>query len=181
MVLVVGDSLSTAHGFDTDAGWTSLLGQRLAEKGHPHRVVNASVTGDTTRGGLARLPRALRLHEPSLVIIELGGNDGLRGYPLEQMRDNLAAMIEMSQARGARVVLVGVTIPPNYGPDYTGGFRAVYDSLAGEYGVLRVELDIRDVAGEQGMLQDDGIHPTARAQPRILDIVWPAVSGALAR
>lgn len=172
---MIGDSLSAAYAMDTDQGWTALLGRRLAAEGHPHRVVNASISGDTTRGGRARLPRALDVHEPEIVILELGGNDGLRGIRLDEIRGNLAAMIELSQSAGAEVILVGVTIPPNYGPDYTSGFREVYDGLAAEYDIPRVELDIESVAGDPGMLMEDGIHPTAVAQPLILDTVWPAV------
>jgi acyl-CoA thioesterase-1 len=139
-------------------------------------VVNASITGDTTSSGLGRLPRALRVHEPVAVIIQLGGNDGLRGYPVERMQANLAGMIQLAQDAGAGVLLVGVSIPPNYGQDYRREFRAVYESLADEYGVPLVSFAIEDVATQPGMLQDDGIHPTATAQSMMLDLVWSGMS-----
>lgn len=179
-VLVVGDSLSTAYGISTADGWVALLEQRIAERGLPHRVVNASITGDTTSSGLGRMPRALRVHEPAAVIIELGGNDGLRGYPVERMRANLAGMIGLARDAGAAVVLVGVSIPPNYGHDYRREFRAVFESLADEYDLPLVSFAIEDVATVPGMLQDDGIHPTADAQPMMLDIIWPALERVLA-
>lgn len=178
-VLVVGDSLSTAYGIDQDEGWVALLEQRIAERGLPHRVVNASITGDTTTSGLGRMPRALRVHQPAAVIIELGGNDGLRGYPVERMRENLAGMIELARDAGAAVVLVGVSIPPNYGQDYRREFSAVYATLADEYDLPLVSFAIEDVATVPGMLQDDGIHPTAAAQSMMLDAIWPALAGTL--
>lgn len=172
VVLVVGDSLSASYGVPRAEGWVALLQQRL---GDDYRVVNASISGDTTSSGLARLPRALDVHEPTAVIIGLGGNDGLRGYPLAEMRANLDAMITATRRTGADVVLVGVTIPPNYGPDYRRGFAAVYDELAATHRVPLVWFAIEDVASRPGMLQDDGVHPTAAAQPWMLDLVWAAL------
>ena len=171
VVLVVGDSLSASFGVPREQGWVALLAQRL----EGCRVVNASISGDTTSSGLARLPRALSVHEPAVVIIGLGGNDGLRGYPLAEMRRNLDAMITAARQTGAEVVLIGVTIPPNYGPDYRRGFSAVYDELAATHAVPLVRFAIEDVAERPGMLQDDGVHPTAAAQPWMLDLVWEAL------
>lgn len=178
-VLVIGDSLSAAYGIETEAGWVNLLQQRLAERGMPHRVVNASISGETTQGGLARLPAALDAHQPELVIIALGGNDGLRGLPLAIMRDNLAAMIHLSQERGARVLLAGVRLPPNYGKTYAEKFQQVYRELGAQAGVASVPRLLDGVAGEAALMQTDGLHPRQEAQARILDNIWPAVNRLL--
>lgn len=172
VVLVVGDSLSASYGMPPAEGWVALLAERLDDA---CRVVNASISGDTTSSGVSRLPRALRVHEPATVVIALGGNDGLRGYPLTELRQNLESMITDAQGAGADVMLVGVTLPPNYGPSYRTGFEAVYDELAAEHEVPLVRFSIEDVADRPGMLQDDGIHPTAAAQPWMLDLVWEAL------
>lgn len=169
VVLVVGDSLSVSYGVPQDEGWVALLAERV---GDGCRVVNASLSGDTTSGGAARLPRALRVHAPAVVVLGLGGNDGLRGYPLDALRENLDTMIEDVRAFGAAVVLVGVTLPPNYGAAYRTGFAAVYDELAERHGLPLVRFSIEDVAERPGMLQDDGVHPTAAAQPWMLDLIW---------
>lgn len=169
VVLVLGDSLSASYGVPPAEGWVSLLAARISDG---CRVVNASITGDTTSSGAARLPRALRLHRPSVVLLGLGGNDGLRGYPLTELRANLETMIADAEAAGARVLLIGVGLPPNYGPRYRAGFAAVYDDLAVRHGVPLVRFDIADVADRPGMLQDDGVHPTAAAQPWMLELVW---------
>jgi acyl-CoA thioesterase I len=179
VVLVVGDSLGAAYGINASDGWVALLGDRLMERGLPHRVVNASISGDTTEGGLARLPRALRVHEPAVVIIGLGGNDGLRGYPVDRMQANLERMVEMARGAGADVMLIGVTIPPNYGAAYRRTFSAAYDTLSERHDVPLVTFAIEEVAGRDGMLQADGIHPTAAAQPWMLDLVWDALSPLL--
>lgn len=176
VVLVVGDSLSAAYGIDSDAGWVTLLSERLQSEGHPHRVVNASIVGDTTQGGVERLPRALRVHQPSIVIIELGGNDGLRGYPVSAAQANLSDMVEAAQQAGAEVLLVAVTIPPNYGPVYRQQFSDMFRMVAESRGVPMVSFEIEEVAGQPGMLQDDGIHPTAAAQPFMLDRIWPVLA-----
>ena len=176
VVLVVGDSLSAAYGVARSEGWVALLADRL---GDGCRVVNASISGDTTSSGAARLPRALRAHAPAVVIIGLGGNDGLRGYPVTELHTNLATMLDQVQAAGARSVLIGVSLPPNYGPEYRRGFDAVYAALAAQYDVPLVRFAIEDVADRPGMLQDDGIHPTAAAQPWMLDLVWPALQPLL--
>lgn len=173
VILVLGDSLSAGYGFDIREGWVALLQQRLQKQGYLHRVVNASVSGDTTAGGNARLPAALRRHRPQIVVLELGGNDGLRGLSLAQTRGHLAAMIRNAQAAGARVMLVGIQLPSNYGPDYTRKFRAIYDELAREHKLTLLPFLLEGVALTPGLMQADGIHPRAAAQPRLVDNVWP--------
>jgi acyl-CoA thioesterase I len=180
VLLVVGDSLSASYGLYMDEGWVALLDARLAEIGRPHRVVNASISGETSAGGLARLPRALQRHQPSLVILQLGGNDGLRGTKVDTLRENLAAMIEASHAAGSGVILTGIKIPRNYREEYYEAFEAVYPSLAQEYEVPLVDFLLEGVALDPLLMQADGIHPTAEAQPRLLENVWPAVEQALA-
>ncbi len=174
-LLVVGDSLSAAYGIDPNAGWVAQLEQRLRREGLDYTVINASISGDTTAGGRARLPRALAQHRPALVAIELGGNDGLRGLPLAQMKQNLGAMVRAAKASGARVVLIGIKLPPNYGVRYTRAFERVYRELAAEQRVKLVPYLLDGVAGVDGLMQDDGIHPTSAAQTRILDNVWPTL------
>jgi acyl-CoA thioesterase-1 len=175
VVLVVGDSLSAAYNMALDAAWPRLLEERLADAGTPHTVVNASITGDTTQGGLTRLPRLLERHQPAWVIIELGGNDGLRGLSLEVTRSNLESMIRQSQQAGARVLLTGIMLPPNYGQSYTEQFQALYGALAEQYGTLLVPFFMDGVALVEGMMQDDGIHPSVEAQPILLDNVWDVI------
>lgn len=176
VVLVVGDSLSAAYGIDSDAGWVTLLAERLQSEGHPHRVVNASIVGDTTQSGVERLPRALRVHQPAVVIIELGGNDGLRGYPVSATQANLSDMVQAAREAGAEVLLIAVTIPPNYGPVYRQQFSDMFRWVADSHDIPMVSFEIEEVAGQPGMLQDDGIHPTAAAQGFMLDRVWPALA-----
>lgn len=178
-VLVVGDSISAAFGMDTRQGWVALLEKRLAEGGFTQQVVNASISGDTSAGGLARLPTLLAQHQPELVIIELGGNDGLRGQAPGQLQQNLAAMVDRSRAAGAKVLLLGMQLPPNYGQRYTRAFAAVYENLATEKQVPLVPFFLEGVGGEAGMIQADGIHPTVSAQPRLLDNVWPQLQPLL--
>lgn len=173
VILVVGDSLSAAYGIDPEQGWVSLLGQRLRQKGFPHRVVNASISGDTTLNGVSRLRAALDKYQPALVIIELGGNDGLRGLSLQQMRTNLARMIELAQQQRARVLLVGMRIPPNYGRPYTEAFYGIYRELAEKYQTGLVPFLLDGIGGRDELMQADGIHPTAAAQPLMLDNLWP--------
>jgi acyl-CoA thioesterase-1 len=179
-LLVLGDSLSAAYGIDVQQGWVSLLEQRVAAK-YPHKVINASVSGETTGGGLARLPALLEQHKPKLVIVELGGNDGLRGYPLNVMQQQLVDIIEKSRAAGATVVLVGMQIPPNYGPRYTNRFRDIYKELAEKFELPLVEFLLDGVATDAALMQRDGIHPTAAAQEKILDNVWPVLQPLLVR
>jgi len=178
-VLVVGDSISAAFGLDTRQGWVALLEQRLDEAGFEQSVVNASISGDTSAGGLARLPTLLAQHRPQLVIIELGGNDGLRGQPPAQLQQNLAAMIDRSRAAGAQVLLLGMQLPPNYGQRYTRAFAEVYAKLAEDKQVPLVPFFLQGVGGVAGMIQADGIHPTVAAQPRLLDNVWPLLQPLL--
>jgi acyl-CoA thioesterase-1 len=173
VILVLGDSLSAGHGIDYTRGWVSLLQQRLAAQHFPQRVVNASISGETTAGGVSRLPAALASHRPAIVILELGGNDGLRGLPLARMRTNLAKLIELAKAKGARVLLLGMRLPPNYGPRYTNGFQDIYKQLAEKYHVALVPFLLQGVAEQRELMQADNIHPTAQAQPRLLDNVWP--------
>ena len=178
-VLVVGDSLSAAFGIAQEESWVALLGERLRAKGYGYRVVNASITGDTTTGGVKRLPRALEVHQPAVVVIELGGNDGLRGTPIAVMGANLARMIELSRAAGARVVLAGMQIPTNYGGPYTRAFAAVYPELAQQYGIGLVPFILDGIALDISLFQADGIHPTAEAQQLLLDNVWPVLEKEL--
>jgi acyl-CoA thioesterase I len=181
VVLIVGDSLSAGYGLAMHENWPSLLQDRLAASGYPHRVVNASISGDTTSGGLARLPGALERNAPSVVLIGLGGNDGLRAIPIAEIRRNLSRMIQLSEHAGARVLLAGVHIPPNYGPAYTQAFHNIYHELAEEYGVGLVPFILDGVALDPELMQDDRIHPTAAAQPVIIENVWPALEPLLGR
>jgi acyl-CoA thioesterase-1 len=178
-ILVLGDSLSAAYGIDEEEGWVNLLDERLEREGYPHRVVNASVSGETSEGGLKRLPRLLSEHNPEWVILELGGNDGLRGYPVSDLADNLTAMIQLSREQGAEVVLLGMQIPPNYGPRYTDQFTAVYPQLAQEEDVPLVAFMLEGIATKDELMQRDGIHPNAEAQPKILENVWPMLREVL--
>jgi len=178
-VLIVGDSISAAFGLDTRVGWVSLLEKRLAEQGYKDKVVNASVSGDTSGGGQARLPALLSEHKPDLVILELGGNDGLRGQPPEQLKQNLASMIDSARAAGAKVLLLGMQIPPNYGARYTQAFKQVYADLAEQKKVALVPFMLEGVGGVPELTQADGLHPAANAQPRLLDNVWPQLKPLL--
>ena len=177
--LVVGDSISAAFGLDTTQGWVALLQKRLDQQGKRIQVVNASISGDTSAGGLARLPALLAKHRPALVMIELGGNDGLRGTPLAQLQQNLADMISASQTSGAQVMLLGMRLPPNYGKRYTEGFAGVYEQLAASHQVPLLPFFLEGVGGVPGLMQADGIHPTADAQPRLLDNLWPLLEARL--
>jgi acyl-CoA thioesterase-1 len=173
VILVFGDSLSAGYGLaHVEQGWVELLRTKLKDEGYGTPVVNARVSGDTTAGGLARLPRALALHHPSIVIIELGGNDGLRALPIDQMRANLAKMIELSKASGARVLLLGMRIPPNYGPEYTAQFQHVYLDLARTENTPLVPFFMNDIALSPNLMQADGIHPNELGQPKLLVNAW---------
>jgi acyl-CoA thioesterase I len=178
-ILVLGDSLSAGYGVKVDATWVALLQRRLAAQGYGYRVVNASVSGETTGGARARLPRALELHKPSIVVLELGGNDGLRGLPVKQVRDNFESMIEQSRKAGAQVVLVGMRMPPNYGAEYADAFHALYGEMARKYQLPLVDFFLEGVALDDNLMQADGIHPTADAQPKLLDNLWPALAKVL--
>ncbi len=180
VILVFGDSISAGYGLErVQQGWVALLQTRLKEQEYGYEVINASVSGETTAGGLARLPRALALHQPKIVILELGGNDGLRALPVAQMRANLAQMADLASAAGARVLLLGIRMPPNYGPDYTEQFRSSYDVLAREKKLPLVPFLLNDVALSPNLMQADGIHPNALGQPKLLDNVWPALKPML--
>lgn len=170
--MVVGDSLSAAYGIEVQSGWVNLLQQRLDRLKLPYKVVNASISGDTTGGGLARLPRLLEQHRPDIVVIELGGNDGLRGLSPEQAKRNLAQMVALSQRAGAKVLLLGIRLPPNYGTAYTERFHRIYADVAAETRVPLVPFLVEGIAPGAANVQADGIHPTAAAQPHILDNVW---------
>ncbi len=164
---------------ETSQSWPSLLQQRLANNAYPHRVLNSSITGDTTQSGRSRLPRLLAKYQPAVIIIELGGNDGLRGLPLEITYGNLAAMIEASQAAGASVLLAEMRIPPNYGRSYIEQFNQNYSLLQEQYGVSLIPFLLEKVALEPGLMQADGIHPAAEAQPILLDAVWAVLEPEL--
>lgn len=173
-ILVMGDSLSAAYGVETETAWVNLLRERLSEEDHDQwQVVNASISGETTDGGARRLPALLDRHQPDIVIIELGGNDGLRGFQPPVIRDNLSAMIEASREGGASVLLVGMQIPPNYGPRYTRMFADMFPDLSDQYNTGLVPFFLEGIYNGDGMMQEDGIHPTGEAQPLLLDNVWP--------
>ena len=180
VILVFGDSISAGYGLPRiEQGWVTLLQAKLMKEGYGYEVVNASVSGETTEGGLGRLPRALSLHHPSIVILELGGNDGLRALPIAPMRANLARMAELSTAAGAKIVLVGMRIPPNYGPQYTEQFSRVYAQIAHDDHLALVPFLLDGVALTPTLMQDDGIHPNGAGQPRLLENVWPALAPLL--
>lgn len=170
-ILVVGDSLSAAYGMARKDGWVALLQEQLSREGYPQRVVNGSISGETTRGGLKRLPEMLSRHQPTVVIIELGSNDGLRGMPLKVMSDNLKEMIKLSQSQGTNVILVGNRIPPNYGRAYTEAFVKVFSDLADQYQIPLVPFFMQDIATNEDLLQADRIHPNEPAQPIMLERV----------
>jgi len=173
VILVFGDSISAGYGLArVDLGWVELLKTRLNTEGYGYQVVNASVSGETTAGGLARLPRALELHHPKIVILELGGNDGLRALPVPQMRDNFAQMIDLSTHAGAKVLVLGMRIPPNYGPQYTSQFEAVYGDLARADKLPLVPFLMDHIALQPELMQGDDIHPNVKGQPILLDNVW---------
>lgn len=180
-ILVFGDSLSAAYGMRAEEGWVSLLEKKLTKEGYGYRVTNASVSGETTAGGRARLKRTLDLHRPAIVVLELGANDGLRGLPVEGMRTNLEAMIGMAQNSGARVLLVGMRIPVNYGPAYTGQFQSAFKGLAEKFHLPFVPFLLESVALNEQLTQADGIHPNPAAQPKLLETVWPALKPLLQR
>jgi acyl-CoA thioesterase-1 len=173
LILVFGDSISAAHGLaHVDQGWVELLKTRLSMQGYGYQVVNASVSGETTAGGLARLPRALELHHPKIVVLELGGNDGLRALPIAQMRANLAKMVDLSTAAGASVLLLGMRMPPNYGPVFTAQFQGVYSGLAQDKKLAWVAFFLDGIALTPDLMQGDDIHPNAQGQPILLENAW---------
>jgi acyl-CoA thioesterase-1 len=171
-IVVVGDSLSSGYGLGQAPSWVALLEERLSEEGYGYEVVNASISGDTSAGGLSRLPRLLETHDPEWVVIELGGNDGLRGQPVASLRSNLSRMIELAKASGAQVLLAGIQIPPNYGQAYTRALAQVYPDLASAHEVPLVEFLLDGVALEANLMQGDGLHPNAAGQKVIYENVW---------
>lgn len=179
VILVYGDSLSAAYGMPTKQGWVTLLQEQLKAEKFPHQVVNASISGETTSGGLTRFANTLKTHQPYLVVLELGANDGLRGLPMAEMRKNLAAMIQQSQQANAKVLLLGVMIPPNYGPRYTQQFKESFSMLAQQHRVALAPFFLQGVAGNPHYLQSDGLHPNAAAQATIMQNVWQYLRPAL--
>ncbi|HZN85884.1 MAG TPA: arylesterase [Burkholderiales bacterium] len=174
-ILVYGDSLSAAYGIAEKRGWVALLGERLRRERPDYSVANASISGETSSGGLGRMARALAQHKPAVLVLELGANDGLRGLPVAQMKQNLSAMILQAQKAGARVVLVGMRIPPNYGPEYTREFEAAFADLAQRHRTARVPFLFAGMGEDLALFQPDRIHPTEAAQPILLDNVWKAL------
>ena len=181
VILVLGDSLSAGFGLTPGQGWVSLLQQRLKQEGYGHRVVNASVSGETTDGGVARVDRALATHKPAVVILELGGNDGLRGLPVARVETNLGLLITKSRAAGAQVLLLTVSMPRNYGSKYTRSYQQVYDNLEARYQVSSAALMSPEVALDLAYFLPDGIHPNAKAQPLLLNNVWSQLTPLLRR
>jgi len=171
-ILVLGDSLSGAWGIDTNEGWVALLQQEISKQGFDYKVINASVSGDTSRTGLSRIDSALREHKPAIVIVALGGNDGLRGLAFSEIESSLASIIERCQKNGARVLLSAVRLPPNYGPVYIEQFASLYQRLSERYGIPLVPRMLNQVAENRELMQEDGIHPKAAAQPQIMQNVW---------
>lgn len=179
-ILVVGDSLSSGYGVANEQNWVSLLQRKLLEHGYSHSVINASVSGDTTAQGLGKLPAVLRRHQPHIVIIELGGNDGLRALPVDMVHQNLAQMIQLSLNNDAKVLLVGTKLPPNYGPVYVSAFESIYTTLAQAYDIVLVPFLLQDVATDGELMQEDGIHPNAAGHRAMLETVWPQLRNLLA-
>ncbi len=173
VVLVFGDSLSAGYGIRVEQGWVSLLAQKIEHEGYGFRVVNASVSGETTDGGLARLPRALAVQQPRIVLLELGANDGLRGLPLTGTRENLDKMITLLHSYHVAVLLLGLRMPPNYGERYTTGFMTMYQELAATHHIALLPFLLENVALTPGLMQADGLHPNEQGQPLLLDNVWP--------
>ena len=181
VILVLGDSLSAGFGIDRGQGWVRLLEQRLAAQGLRYRLVNASISGETTAGGRSRLPRLLNEHRPQILILELGANDGLRGLSLGVMRDNLRDMVRLGRQADARVLVTGLRLPPNYGASYIDGFQAVFREVATAEGVPLVPDFLAGVVEDRALMQADDVHPNALAQPRILDNVWPGLAPLLSQ
>ena len=178
-LLVLGDSLSAAYGIPVESGWVNLLGERMAKQSPSRNVINASISGETSSGGLARLDALLAEHKPALVLVELGANDALRGLPISEPTRNLGTIIEHSRKAGAKVLLIGIEIPLNYGPQYRDLLRAMYRGLATEFNVPLVPFLLDGVALDQSLMQADGLHPTSAAQPQVLETVWNVLAPML--
>lgn len=170
---MLGDSLSAGYGLPRGSGWVRLLEQRLGERGYPHTVINASVSGDTTAGGLTRLPALLERSSPAVLIIELGANDGLRGIAFEEIDANLTRLVRLAKRFGARVLVIGNRLPPNYGTAYTDRFQALFEAVAKREGVAWIPRFLAGIAEDWALMQADGMHPNEHAQPQMLDNVWP--------
>ncbi|HEY8243015.1 MAG TPA: arylesterase [Casimicrobiaceae bacterium] len=181
VILVVGDSISAAYGLPPGVGWTDLLQKRLDARKLPYRVVNASISGDTTAGGRSRLPALLTRHKPAIVVIELGGNDGLRGGSIASTRDNLTAMTKAANAAGARPMLIGMRLPPNYGPAYTRQFENLFSEVAKAEGAPLVPFFFEGFGEDAAAFQPDRIHPTEATQAKLLDNAWPTLERMLTR
>ncbi|MFI4867920.1 MAG: arylesterase [Steroidobacterales bacterium] len=179
VILVFGDSLSAGYGIHVEQGWVSLLARKISQLGYGFRVINASVSGETTAGGVGRLPHALDVQQPRILVLELGANDGLRGLPLDGTRDNLEKMITLARARGVTVLLLGMRMPPNYGERYTSGFQNMYSALAAAHNLSLVPFLLDQVALNPALMQPDGLHPTEAGQPLLLDNVWPKLEPLL--
>jgi acyl-CoA thioesterase-1 len=179
VILVFGDSLSAGHGIRIEQSWVSLLARKISQLGYGFKVINASVSGETTAGGLARLPRALEVQQPRILILELGANDGLRSLPLSNTRDNLDKMIALARSRGIAVLLLGMRMPPNYGERYTSGFQSMYAELAQQHRLALVPFLLDQVALNPALMQADGLHPSEAGQPLLLDNVWPKLQPLL--
>jgi len=178
-ILILGDSLSGAYGLNADEGWVALLQQQVTKHGYNYKVINASVSGDTTRTGLSRIKPALKTHQPEIVIVALGGNDGLRGLPFSEIETSLGNIIELVKTQGAALLLVGVRLPPNYGQAYTDMFAAIYRRLADEYQIPLVAKMLDQVADKRELMQQDGMHPTAQAQAQVMLNVWAGLKPIL--
>lgn len=180
-IMVLGDSLSSAHGIDERQGWVNLLRQKLAENGYPQSVVNASISGDTTQDALSRVDAAIDRHRPDIVIVELGGNDGLRAFPIQAIRRNLSRILQIIRESSAKIVLAGIRMPPNYGPAYADAFAQLYPDLAARFHAALVPFFMDGVALNPDLMQSDGIHPNARGQPLLLANVWPVLQPLLSK
>ena len=180
-IVVFGDSISAAYGMDANQGWVSLLSDRLTEQYPHYKVINASVSGETTGGGVTRLPKTLAIHQPEIIVIELGGNDGLRGYPIERITGNLSSMILAAEAVGSRILLIGMVLPPNYGRRYTRAFEGLFQDLSDQNDLPFVPVLLEGTTTDRALIQRDGIHPTMQAQPRLLDDIWPVLQPLLSK
>jgi len=178
-ILVLGDSLSTAYGIDEEQGWVALLQQQLRKADYPYQVVNISISGETSQGGLSRLPRALEQYHPQLLILALGANDGLRGNSLKRLKQNLERMIKLARQQKSKVLLVGMQLPPNYGTQFNQKFRSLFADIAKQQSLPFVPFLLEKMARDNGLFQADGLHPRAQAQPLLLEVVWPALEPLL--
>lgn len=178
-MLVLGDSISSGYGMKPEQGWVHQLKNKLSQSGYDYQVINASISGETSQGGLTRLPELLRQYQPDLVLIELGGNDGLRGLPLKLLQNNLSKMIDLSQKSQAQPVLLGIQLPPNYGRRYTQAFAGIYPKLAQEHKIPVMPFILQGIGTDSSKMQPDGIHPTGAAQTELLENIWPVVQPLL--